>query len=74
MHTGMTSAALIAASLQVAATIPRCWYREYQPAVTEVANRCLRKPLVSDEGHFEVPAGPGLCIEFDETALRGHQV
>jgi len=74
MHTGMASAVLIAASLQVAATIPHCWYQEYQPTVTDVANRFLRKPLVCDEGHFEVPAGPGLGIDLDETALRAYQV
>jgi galactonate dehydratase len=74
MHTGMASAALIAASLQVAATIPHCWYQEYQPLVTEVANRFLRTPLVCEEGHFELPAGPGLGIDFDEAALRTWQV
>jgi len=74
MHTGMASAVLIAASLQVAATIPHCWYQEYQPTVTDVANRFLRTPLVCDEGHFEVPAGPGLGIDLDETALRAYQV
>ena len=74
MHTGMASAVLIAASLQVAATIPHCWYQEYQLTVTDVANRFLRKPLVCDEGHFEVPAGPGLGIDLDETALRAYQV
>jgi L-alanine-DL-glutamate epimerase-like enolase superfamily enzyme len=74
MHTGMASAALIAASLQVAATIPHCWYQEYQPTVTDVANRFLRKPLVCEEGYFEVPVGPGLGIDFDETTLRAYQV
>jgi L-alanine-DL-glutamate epimerase-like enolase superfamily enzyme len=74
MHTGMASAVLIAASLQVAATIPHCWYQEYQPFVTEVANRFLGTPLVCDQGHFELPAGPGLGIDLDEAALRAYQV
>jgi galactonate dehydratase len=74
MHTGMASAVLIAASLQVAATIPHCWYQEYQPTVTEVANRFLRKPLVCDQGYFELPVGPGLGLDLDETALRAYQV
>jgi L-alanine-DL-glutamate epimerase-like enolase superfamily enzyme len=74
MHTGMASAVLIAASLQVAAAIPHCWYQEYQPTVTEVANRFLRKALVCEEGYFELPIGPGLGIDLDETALRAYQV
>jgi L-alanine-DL-glutamate epimerase-like enolase superfamily enzyme len=74
MHTGMASAALIVACLQVAATIPHCWYQEYQPTVADVANRFLRKPGVCDEGYFEVPAGPGFGIKFDEMALRAYQV
>jgi galactonate dehydratase len=73
MHTGMASAVLIAASLHLAATIPHCWYQEYQPLVTEVANRFLKTPLVCDRGHFELPTGPGLGIELDETALRAYQ-
>jgi L-alanine-DL-glutamate epimerase-like enolase superfamily enzyme len=73
MHTGMASAVLIAASLHVAATIPHCWYQEYQPFVTEVANRFLKTPLVCDQGHFELPAGPGLGLELDEGALRAFQ-
>jgi galactonate dehydratase len=73
MHTGMASAVLIAASLQVAATIPHCLYQEYQPTVTEVANRFLKTPLVCEQGYFELPAGPGLGIELDEAALRAYQ-
>jgi galactonate dehydratase len=38
-----------------------------------VANRFLRTPLVCDQGHFELPAGPGLGIELDEDALRAYQ-
>ena len=74
MHTGMASAALIAASLQVAATIPHCWYQEYQPLVTDVANRFLKTRLACDQGYFELPTGPGLGIDFDEAALREYQV
>jgi galactonate dehydratase len=74
MHTGMASAVLIAASLQVAATIPHCRYQEYQPTVTDVANRFLKTPLVCDQGHFELPAGPGLGIELDERAIARLQV
>jgi galactonate dehydratase len=73
MHTGMASAVLIAASLQVAATIPHCWYQEYQPFVTEVANRFVRTPLVCDQGSFELPTGPGLGLELDEKALRAFE-
>jgi L-alanine-DL-glutamate epimerase-like enolase superfamily enzyme len=74
MHTGIASAVLIASSLQVASTIPTCWYQEYQPFVTEVANRFIKTPLRCDQGHFELPVGPGLGIEIDEVALRAYQV
>ncbi len=73
MHTGMASAVLIAASLHVAATVPLCRYQEYQPFVTEIANRFLKKPLRCDGGHFELPTGPGLGIDLDEGALRAFQ-
>jgi L-alanine-DL-glutamate epimerase-like enolase superfamily enzyme len=73
MHTGMASAVLIASSLHLAASIPHCWYQEYQPLVTRVANRFLKVPLVCEQGHFELPAGPGLGIDLDEAALRAYQ-
>jgi L-alanine-DL-glutamate epimerase-like enolase superfamily enzyme len=72
MHTGMASAVLIAASLQLAATIPDCRYQEYQPTVHAVGNRFIKTPLVCENGHYEVPPGPGLGIEVDEDAVRAY--
>jgi L-alanine-DL-glutamate epimerase-like enolase superfamily enzyme len=74
MHTGMASAVLIAASLQLGATIPDCRYQEYQPFVHAVANRFIKSPLVCDQGHYELPTGPGLGIELDEAALGQYVV
>ena len=55
MHTGMASAVAIATSLQLAASIPDCWYQEFQPFVHEVANRFVKTPIVCEQGHYEVP-------------------
>jgi L-alanine-DL-glutamate epimerase-like enolase superfamily enzyme len=74
MHTGMASAVLIAASLQLGASIPDCRYQEYQPFVHAVANRFIKSPLVCDQGHYEVPTGPGLGIELDQAALSQYVV
>ena len=73
MHTGMASAVAIATSLQLAASIPDCWYQEFQPFVHEVANRFVKTPIVCEQGHYEVPMRPGLGIEIDEPALREHE-
>lgn len=74
MHTGMASAVLIAASLQLGASIPDCRYQEYQPFVHAVANRFIKTPLVCDQGYYELPTGPGLGIEVNEAALSPYVV
>jgi L-alanine-DL-glutamate epimerase-like enolase superfamily enzyme len=74
MHTGMASAVLIAASLHLGATIPDCWYQEYQPFIHDVACRFVTPALVCDRGHYVVPEGPGLGIEVNEAALREYAV
>jgi galactonate dehydratase len=74
MHTGMASAVLIAASLQLGASIPDCRYQEYQPFVHAVANRFIKMPLVCDQGYYELPTGPGFGIELDEAALSQYVV
>ncbi len=73
MHTGMASAVLIAASLHLGASIPDCRYHEYQPMIHAVANRFIRSPLVCDQGHYDIPTGPGLGIEIDEAAIRANR-
>jgi len=69
LHMGVSSAPLIAASLQVGAAIPNLIFVEYQPVMLEMANRVLRRPLICEAGEFVLPEGPGLGIEIDEAAL-----
>lgn len=72
LHMGMSSAALIAASIQVAAAAPNVRYIEYQPVMLELANSILDTPLECTEGHFTLPSRPGLGIDVSEDNLRRH--
>lgn len=69
LHMGVSGAALIAASIQVAAGTTNVEYIEYQPSSVESSNKQLKNPIVCEAGNFHLPVGPGLGIEFDEDAL-----
>jgi len=60
----------IAASIHVAAALPNTFMLEYQPPVFDIANTLLDVPLVCAEGHYEIPAGPGLGIEIKEDIVK----
>jgi L-alanine-DL-glutamate epimerase-like enolase superfamily enzyme len=70
LHMGMASPVMIAATLQVAATAPQVDLVEFQPVVLGIANQLLKSPIRCEGGRIQVPDGPGLGIEIDETALR----
>ena len=63
----------IAASIHLAASIPNLYLLEYQPPVFELANSLLTTPLVSKDGRYEIPEGPGLGISIDEKRVREAQ-
>lgn len=71
-HMGITLGVGIAATWQVAAAIPNLYIIEFQPPEFELAARFLTEPLKVENGQAVLPSGPGLGIDIDVTALRGH--
>ena len=69
-HISIAMGPQIAAALQFAAASSNVGLAEYNPAVFSVANRYLDRPLEVDGAKYLVPAGPGLGVELDESAVR----
>lgn len=63
----------IAASIQLAASIPNLYLLEYQPPVFELAGSLLEEPLTCTAGHYAIPDGPGLGIAVDERKVAAAQ-
>ncbi|CAN7593479.1 MULTISPECIES: mandelate racemase/muconate lactonizing enzyme family protein [unclassified Paenibacillus] len=59
----------IAATLQLCANIHNYYTLEFQPNVLPAANRLLKEPIVCKNGYYELPEGPGLGVEINESAL-----
>ena len=62
----------LASGLQLAASIPNFLCQEQ----VTLGEGYLKKPFVVNDGHIEIPKGPGLGIELDEDALKdklGHE-
>src|SRR5262249_34217586 len=62
----------LAAGVQLAASIPNFLCQEQ----VSLGEGYLKKPFVLREGYLDLPTGPGLGIELDETALAdkiGHE-
>lgn len=68
-HNHNSTTVSLAATLQVAATIPNFLITEYFVNFTEKGNEILKNPFKLVDGHFVIPTGPGLGIEIDEDAL-----
>ena len=60
----------LAATLQVAATIPNFIITEYFVNLEEWGRGVAQPPFEVVDGYIEVPQRPGLGIELDEDALR----
>jgi galactonate dehydratase len=60
----------MAATWQVAATLPNFYLQEYQPQMVETFSPWLERPLEVTAGHAAVPTGPGLGIEINEERLH----
>ena len=69
-HISIAMGPQIAAALQFAASSRDIDLAEYNPLVFSVANRYLNRPLEVDGAEYLVPAGPGLGVELDESAVR----
>jgi L-alanine-DL-glutamate epimerase-like enolase superfamily enzyme len=66
-HLSIAMGPQIAAALHFAAASSNCGLCEFNPNVLSTANRFLAEPLLCHEGRYEVPAGPGLGIVWNET-------
>lgn len=65
-HLSIAMGPQIAAALHFAAAAPNCTVCEFNPNVLATANAFLVDPIRCTEGRYEVPAGPGLGIEWNE--------
>jgi L-alanine-DL-glutamate epimerase-like enolase superfamily enzyme len=70
LHVGVCTGIGMAATWQVAASLPDFVIQEHQPRMMPAANRVLRQPLVEKGGQLQTPDKPGLGIEIDEGAVR----
>ncbi|MBO9599633.1 MAG: mandelate racemase/muconate lactonizing enzyme family protein, partial [Cohnella sp.] len=64
----------IAATLQLCANMNNFYILEFQPTVFAIANLILQEPLVCEAGYYQLPEGPGLGIEVNETKLAQHAI
>jgi len=61
-HATIGIGVFMAASLQAAATLPRCPYHEYQHSVFDNALRFVDTSMRCAAGFYDVPSGPGLGV------------
>lgn len=64
----------MAATWQVAASLPNFLIQEHQDDLFETANRFLETPLATDGGKLVVPVSPGLGVRVREDEVRRHAV
>jgi galactonate dehydratase len=63
-----------AASLQLCACIPNFRILEYQLADVPWRDEIVDPPLAVVDGHFPLPAGPGLGMRLNHAALTKYVV
>lgn len=75
-HVSIGSWVHLMAALHLAAATPNFLLCEYPNplAPNPLGDALLRQPVHYENGHLVVPEGPGLGIEFDESALVTHLV
>ena len=66
-HLSIAMGPQIAAALHFAAAAENCRVCEFNPNVLATANQFLSEPLVCHGGHYQIPAGPGLGIVWNES-------
>lgn len=69
-HLSIALGPQIAAAIHYAAATTQCDLLEYNPAVLEMANRFLERPLVCSSARYQVPDAPGLGIDLRESELQ----
>lgn len=66
-HLSIAMGPQIAAALHFAAATQNCGVCEFNPNVLATANQFLADPLVCRGGRYQIPAGPGLGIVWNES-------
>jgi D-galactarolactone cycloisomerase len=69
LHLGVSLGVAMAATWQVAATLPNFFIQEHHPPMLELSNRFLTDPLQVERGSLLVPASPGIGVDVDLDAL-----
>ena len=71
LHTGVCTGIGMAATWQVAASLPGTIPQEHQHDMFETVGTVLKTPLLLRQGRLAVPERPGIGVEVDETAIAG---
>ena len=74
LHVGVCTGVGMAATWQVAASLPNFLIQEHQDNLFQTANRFLETPLSIDGGKLVVPSAPGLGVRVQEDKVRRHAV
>jgi D-galactarolactone cycloisomerase len=65
-HVSIAMGPQLAAAVHVAAALDHCPLCEFNPNVLATANAFMAKPLTLEAAAYQVPASPGLGIDFNE--------
>lgn len=71
-HNWNSTTMALAATLQVAATLPHFLMVEYFVSFAETGNAISRNPFRIENGHIALPTGAGLGLEIIEDALKDY--
>lgn len=71
-HNWNSTTVALAATIQVAATLPHFLMVEYFISFAEMGNALCRNPFRIENGHIALPTEPGLGLEIIEDALKGY--
>lgn len=69
LHTGCVTVVGMAATWQIAATLPNFLVQEFQPVMLATFNPWLDQPLTVEDGELVVPTGDGLGLQLDEERI-----
>lgn len=66
LHVGCSTVVGMAATWQIASTLPNMLIQEHQPVMLDTFNHWLDNPLTVANGVAHVPPGPGLGLRVDD--------
>jgi L-alanine-DL-glutamate epimerase-like enolase superfamily enzyme len=74
LHVGVCTGVGMAATWQVAASLPNFLVQEHQNDLFETANHLLETPLIANKTGLVVPTAPGLGVRVREEKVLEHAV